>query len=132
MGDNMSSITKEDLQHLEGTVMSSNDPVAINILQRLIEGYASLTTDHPTLDCPVCGDVAFTSDTNYFTDGEGEVCESCGHPGSVVVEEDGDKEVYWQANDELCDGCIDCANFKLEKLTNRLAAIAKLAAPLQV
>lgn len=133
----MTKITKMDLNDLNTYLaFAYTDPnaadtttprtiVPADLLRRLLDSYEDLTTEHPSLECSICGDAAFTSSTGHFTDGEGSVCESCGHPGSVVVDED--CETWWNASDELCDNCHDCANEKVRVLTERLELVAKIA-----
>lgn len=69
------------------------------------------------LECNHCGSIAFTSrdyrdGVYWFTDGDGEACDSCGMPGSVVVDEPDpdDAVVYWSDDDSPTAFCTrpDC------------------------
>ncbi len=66
-----------------------------------------------TLECDHCGGVAIESDRNgLFTDGDGERCDTCGHPGHVSVDEayeDEDNTGYasWALSDDAGATCAD-------------------------
>lgn len=57
------------------------------------------------LECDHCGSAAIAKDVNLFTDGECDVCESCGMPGSVSC--DSESEPYWATSDSPDDRCAD-------------------------
>ena len=58
------------------------------------------TPEAVTLECPCCGDDGAVSVDGYFSDGQPL---TCGCPGWVVVEEDGDA---WVNNgDTPCQQC---------------------------
>lgn len=61
-----------------------------------------------SLECSHCGYPAIESDENFFWDGDGEKCGSCGFPGSVSA--DGET-AYWRAddNDDACCDLNDCS-----------------------
>ena len=54
------------------------------------------------LECPLCGGVAFRSDTEYVSEDEGEACLTCGEPGHVMIEDvdEDTTHAYWSADAE--------------------------------
>lgn len=77
---------------------------------------ALLSNEEGALWCDHCGDVAYTM-TDDTVDGDGEKCQSCGHPGHVSC--DSESAAYWQmhdGDDGFCErpDCEECNERKAE------------------
>lgn len=68
-----------------------------------------------TLDCCHCGDVAVTSETGRFGEGDADRCETCGIPGQVIVDEpddDGNASAHWYESEDGRCNQADCSECK--------------------
>lgn len=55
------------------------------------------------LDCSICGSEAIESADGWFSEDDGERCDSCGHPGHVAT--DGEGRAWWWTDDDCTAEC---------------------------
>lgn len=74
------------------------------------------------LHCNHCGGTAISS-RRGFCDGDGGRCASCGFPGSVHIDDAGERpEAWWsesqEPGDRCCDpGCVECSPERLAEFS---------------